>query len=193
MKKISLVVVSALFTAFAVAQDPSSALRPPKGSQIALVVFEDLQCPKCRLDAPLVENAARTYKIPVVVHDFPLPLHNWSFEAAVIARYFDSQSKQLGADYRDYIFQHQLEIIPQNLRGFSERFAAAHKVDLPFVVDPQGKLAAEVNADRDLGKRIGIDHTPTVYIVSNKSQGKPYLEVKDTSQLFQMIDAVKAE
>ncbi|MGH9548901.1 MAG: DsbA family protein [Terriglobales bacterium] len=41
------------------------------------MVFEDLQCPDCRRAAPLVEEAARTYKIPVVRHDFPLPMHNW--------------------------------------------------------------------------------------------------------------------
>src|SRR5690348_17906824 len=89
------------------AQTVDPALRPPKGAQVALVVFEDLQCPDCRRAAPLVEEAARTYKIPVVRHDFPLPMHNWSYDAAVIARYFDSQSKELGIAFRDYIFQHQ--------------------------------------------------------------------------------------
>jgi protein-disulfide isomerase len=193
MKKISLALALVLSAAFALAQDATSALRPPKGSDVAIVVFEDLQCPKCRQDAPLVEQAAKTYKIPLVRHDFPLPMHNWSYEAAVFARYFDSRSKQLGEDFRDYIFEHQLEINPQNLRGYAERFAGDHKTDLPFVVDPQGKLAAEVNADRDLGKRIGIDHTPTIYIVSNKQQGKPFVEVADPNQLFHTIDAMKTE
>lgn len=193
MKKITLALALILSAAFARAQDASSALRPPKGSEVAIVVFEDLQCPKCRQDSPLIEQAAKTYKIPLVRHDFPLPMHNWSYEAAVFARYFDSRSKQLGEDFRDYIFQHQLEINPQNLRGYAERFAGDHKTDLPFVVDPQGKLAAEVNADRDLGKRIGIDHTPTIYIVSNKQQGKPFVEVADPNQLFRTIDAMKAE
>ena len=45
-------------------QPVSPALRPPKGAQVAIVVFEDLQCPDCRRAAPLVEEAARTYKIP---------------------------------------------------------------------------------------------------------------------------------
>src|SRR5580700_12182265 len=126
----------AMFASLALAQDAvNPALRPPKGAQIAIVVFEDLQCPQCRRQAPIVAQAGKTYKIPVVRHDFPLPMHNWSFDAAVIAHYFDSRSPQLGYDFRDYIFQHQLEIIPTNLRSFAERFAAEHKVDLPFVVD----------------------------------------------------------
>jgi protein-disulfide isomerase len=193
MKNISLVLALALFASIAAAQDFNPALRPPKGSQIAIVVFEDLQCPMCRQDTPLLEQAAKTYKIPLLIHDFPLPMHNWSYEAAVTARYFDSVSKDLGNQYRDYIFEHQVEIIPQNLRGFSDKFAADHKVALPFVVDPQGKFAAEVNADRDLGKRMNLDHTPTIYIVSNKTHGAPYVEVKDRTQLYQMIDAMKAD
>ncbi len=170
-----------------------SVLRPPKGAQVAIVVFEDLQCPMCSRTAPLVEQASKTYKIPVVRHDFPLPMHNWSYQAAIMARYFDTHSKALGNEFRDYIFANQLEIDPQNLRGFAEKFAAAHGVDLPFVLDPGGKLAALVNADRDLGKAIKLDHTPTVYIVSSRNPNRPYVEVKDNNQLYLTIDTMMKE
>jgi protein-disulfide isomerase len=179
---------------FTAAQNPAaSILRPPKGAQVALVVFEDLECPDCRRAAPLVLDAGKTYKIPVVRYDFPLPMHPWSFDAAVIARYFTNQNSQLGVDFREYIFENQPSITKDNLRGFADRFAAAHKADLPFVVDPQGKLAAQVTADRDLGMRVGIQHTPTIYVVSNKTSGKPFVEVVDRSQLFQLIDSMKRE
>jgi protein-disulfide isomerase len=180
-----------LLSLLAVAQDPS-LLRPPKGANVALVVFQDLQCPKCRTDAPLEEQAAKTHKIPLVLHDFPLPMHNWSFNAAVLARYFDAQGKDLGNQFRDYIFQHQPEITPDNLQSFAQKFAAEHKVDLPFVVDPQGKFAAQVNADKELGRKVGIQHTPTIYIVST-NPARPIVEVTDDKQLFQMIEAVQNE
>jgi protein-disulfide isomerase len=185
----------AIFASLAFAQESvNPALRPPKGAQIAIVVFEDLQCPQCRREAPLVAQAGKTYKIPVVRHDFPLPMHNWSYEAAVMAHYFDSHSKQLGSDFRDYIFEHQPEIFPTNLRQFAEKFAADHKVDLPFVIDPQGKFAAEVNAERDLGRSLHLEHTPTIYVVSSKSKSHPFVEVKEPSdELFRSIDAMKAE
>ncbi len=189
-----LVLVFALFAAFARAQEPvNPVLRPPKGAQVAIVVFEDLECPDCRRASPLLEEAAKTYKIPLVIHDFPLPFHEWSFDAAVNARYFDSRSKILGNQYRAFTFEHQPEITKTNLRAYSEKFAAEHKVDLPFVVDPQGKFAKEVTDDRDLGKGIPIEHTPTIYVVSNKTQGKPFVEVVDRDQLYQLIDAMKAE
>jgi len=177
------------------AQDTlDSVLHPPKGTQVAIVVFEDLECPMCARMAPIVEQASKTYKIPVVRHDFPLgPAHPWSFQAAVMARYFDTHSKAMGNEFRDYIFANQLEINLQTLRTYAEKFAAAHKIDLPFVLDPGGKLAALVTADRDLGKGIKIDHTPTIYIVSSRNPNRPYLEVKDNSQLYSTIDAVIKE
>src|SRR5580658_10317663 len=174
------------------AQDVPEALHPPKGAQVALVVFEDLQCPQCGRIAPLLAQASKTYKIPLVQHDFPLPMHNWSFDAAVLARYFDTHSKDIGNDFRATVFEHQIEITPQNLRAFEEKFAAEHKISLPFVVDPDGKLAGLVKADKDLGLSLHVDHTPTIWIVSNK-RSTPYVEVKDTNQLYLMIDAMKKE
>jgi protein-disulfide isomerase len=188
---ITLVLASSLCAA--AADDVNSVLRPPKGAQVAIVVFEDLQCPQCRRVAPILEQASKTYKIPLVRHDFPLPMHNWSYDAAVMARYFDSTSKMLGNDFRDYIFSNQFEINPQNLRSYAEKFSSEHKVEFPFVVDPQGKYAAEVNADRDLGKAIKLDHTPTVYVVSSRHPERPYVEMKDSSQLYALIDAMMKE
>ncbi len=173
--------------------DASSILRPPKGANLAIVVFEDLQCPDCARAAPLVEEAGKAYKIPVVRYDFPLPMHNWSYDAAVMARYFGSKSPELGVAFREYIFQHQPEITPQNLRSYAEKFAKDHNTVLPFVVDPQGKFAAEVRRGKDVGTRVGIQHTPTLYVVSNNTQGAPFVEVVDRSQLYQLIDQMKAE
>jgi protein-disulfide isomerase len=189
----SVVLVFAAAVCSTAADSVNPVLRPPKGAQVAIVVFEDLQCPQCRRVAPILEQASKTYKIPLVRHDFPLPMHNWSYDAAVMARYFDTSSKALGNEFRDYIFSNQLEINPQNLRGYAEKFAGEHKVGLPFVIDPQGKFAAEVNADRDLGKAIKLEHTPTVYIVSSRHPDKPYVEMKEVSQLYALIDTMMKE
>jgi protein-disulfide isomerase len=169
------------------------ALRPPPGAQVAIVVFEDLQCPDCARAAPLLAEAARTYKIPLVRHDFPLPMHNWSFDAAVFARFFDTKSKKMGEEFREYIFANQPQITRPTLRRFAEEFAAEHKVDVPFVVDPRGELEKKVKADYALAQAIGIQHTPTIFVVNNKETGTPFVEVVDRSQLFQLIDQMKRE
>ena len=168
-------------------------LRPPPGASVALVVFEDLQCPDCKRAAPLLEEAARAYKIPLVRHDFPLPMHNWSFDAAVFARFFDAKSKEMGDGFRAYIFQNQEQVTRETLRRYAEQFAAEHKVALPFAVDPRGELARKVKADYALGQAINIQHTPTIYVVSNKESGTPFVEVVDRSNLYAMIDKMKRE
>ena len=168
-------------------------LRPPAGAQIAIVVFEDLQCPDCRRAAPLLAEAARTYKIPLVRYDFPLPMHNWSSDAAIFARFFDTKSKKMGDEFRDSVFLHQPEITRDTLRKFAEDFAADHKVNLPFVVDPRGELERKVKADYALGQSINIQHTPTIYVVSSKETGTPFVEVVDRSNLYALIDQMKRE
>jgi len=171
----------------------TSSLKPPAGAKVAIVEFVDLQCPDCAAANPLLKEAAKTYNIPIVRHDFPLPKHNWSFDAAVIGKYFDSQSKALGAAWRDYCFENQPAITPENLRSNAEKFAAANKTALPFVVDPDGKLAGEVKADFAIGQRVGIEHTPTIYVVSSSTYGKPFVEVVDRSQLYAIIDQMKSQ
>jgi protein-disulfide isomerase len=195
MKKRSLLLIAllALVALASWAQTDTSALRPPNGAKVALVVFEDMECPDCARAAPLVEEAARTYKIPVVRYDFPLPQHPWAFDASVMAHYFRSQSPALEVEFRAYIFRNQPFLTPQNLRSFAERFARQHNTALPFVIDPQGKFAAAVKADQRLGQRTGIQHTPTLYVVNNRKSGRPFVEVVDRSQLFALIDQMKSE
>jgi protein-disulfide isomerase len=169
-------------------------LRPPAGARVAIFEFEDLECPDCARANPLLKEASEKYRIPWVRHDFPLPFHTWSFDAAVAARWFDTKSKKLGDDFRDAVFANQASITSQDqLRAFAQKFAEDHKLAFPFVVDPQGKLAAEVKADYDLGQSIGIQHTPTIWIVTNKTSGTPFVEVVDRARLYELIDEALVE
>jgi protein-disulfide isomerase len=169
--------------------DPA-ALKPPAGARVAIVEFEDMECPDCARANPLLHDAAVKYSIPWVRHDFPLPFHPWSMQAAVNARWFDTKGKKLGDEYRDAVFANQLSLgeDPNQLRQFTDKFAADHKIALPFAIDPQGKLQAEVKADYALGQRIGIEHTPTIWVVTANSKGAPFVEVVDRSKLYQLID-----
>jgi protein-disulfide isomerase len=173
----------------------ASALKPPAGSRVAIVEFEDMECPVCGNENPLLRQAVNQYKIPWIRHDFPLPYHAWSMQAAINARYFDAKSKKLGDDYRDQVFASQPSITTLDvLRQFTEKFANEHKVGpLPFAVDPQGTFNGQVQADKALGQRIGIDHTPTIWIVTSQSRGAPFIEVLDPSKLYQIIDQALAD
>jgi hypothetical protein len=153
-----------------------------------------MECPDCGRANPLLKEAAAKYHIPWLRHDFPLPMHSWSFNAAVNARWFDTKSKAMGDEYRDQVFANQVSIMnPDQLRQFTEKFAQSHGVALPFAIDPQGKLAAQVKADYALGQRIGIEHTPTIWVVTANSKGAPFVEVVDRSKLYQLIDQAMAD
>src|ERR1700720_4145088 len=78
----------------------SSPLKPPPGVRVAIFEFIDLECPDCANAAPVVKEASEKYHIPLLRHDFPLPQHAWSFDAAVDARWFDTKSTKLGDDFR---------------------------------------------------------------------------------------------
>ncbi len=173
--------------------DKASVLRPPKGHRLAIMVFEDFQCPQCSRVEPLLSGAAKTYKIPLIRHDFPIPGHNWSFDAHVMARSFDATSPELGEEFRHWILQNQRGIIKTNLRQMADKFAAEHKTTLPMIVDPSGALAAKVNADAAIGRNLGINETPTIYVVGDTQRSVPYIQVTDTNQLFQTIDQMKRQ
>jgi protein-disulfide isomerase len=168
----------------------NSALHPPAGARVAIVEFADMECPRCAMENPVIKAAAAKYKIPWIRHDFPIPGHIWSSVAAVNARWFDTRSKALGDEYRDQIFANQSSIYNQaGLRQFTEKFARSHSIALPFAIDPQGTLAAAVNADKDMGMRTGINATPTIFIVTANSKGAPYIEVRNPDQdLYRVID-----
>jgi len=173
--------------------DPS-VLKPPAGARVAIIEFEDMECPDCARANPLLKEASEKYNIPWVRHDFPLAFHAWSFQAAVNARWFDTKSKKLGDEYRDAVFASQPSITSLDvLLQFTQKFASSHGTALPFALDPQGKLTALVKADYALGQRVGIEHTPTIWVSTSQSKGAPFVEVVDRTKLFQLIDQAIAD
>ena len=186
----NIVVLIGLFAlcTYAFAAD-ATLLKPPRGAAVAIVMFDDLQCTECSKVYPVVWETANAHKIPVVLHDFPLPMHNWAFEAAVWARYFDQASPGLGNEFRKFIYANQIQITRENLQQWVQKFAGENKTAVSAEKDPEGKLAELVKADYLLGQRIGVEHTPTIWVVSNSGVSQPLVEeVKVREKLEQMLD-----
>ncbi len=169
----------------------TSMLRAPAGSRVAIYEFEDLECPACARAFPIVHAAVDKYKIPLVRHDFPLKMHVWSFDAAVIARYIqDKISPQAAEEYRRAVFANQTSIASKDdLNTFTQKYFQSHGRVMPFVIDPNGLFAAEVRADYTLGERVGLTQTPSIFIVTQKG----YTQVNDVTQLYAMLDTAIAE
>jgi len=190
-------VLSALFTLMLTAATfaaDATLLKPPRGAAVAIVMFADLQCADCSKAYPAIWEVATAHKIPVVLHDFPLPMHNWAFDAAVWARYFDKTSAEMGNEFRKFIYANQVQITRDNLPQWAQKFATENKTAVPTEKDPDGKLADLVKADYLLGQRIGVEHTPTIWVVSNSGVSQPLVEeVKIREKLEQMIDMLTKE
>ena len=167
------------------------ALRPPVGAKVAIVEFDDLECPLCAAWNPVLAAAAARYHVAWVRHDFLIRSHNWSRQAAVNARWFCTRSTKLGSDYRNAVFAQQRELATQqDLVDCTERFARAHGMGFPFAADPQGKLEDAVNADCRLGFALGVNETPTVWVVTAGSRegGYRFVRVKDVRLLSVYLD-----
>jgi len=165
-----------------VALKDASTLKPPVGAKVAIVEFDDLECPPCSRALPLVESSAEHYKVPIVHHDFPIwEQHKWALDAAVTARYLkDAVSVKISQDFRRDVFSNQTAISNQeDLAGFTKKWFAGHHLRLPAVIDPKGVYVAEVKADRMLGMQVGLRGTPSVFVVT----GKSWTQVVDMSQL----------
>jgi protein-disulfide isomerase len=168
----------------------TSMLKPPAGVKLAVVEWEDLECPACAHAFPFVHSAVNQYHIPLVEYDFLIPGHIWSHQAALYARYLkDKVSPELATEYRRQVFAAQYRIASQDdLLAFTKQFFASHGKQIPFVVDPTGQLEREVEAEVDLGKKLGLQETPTIVVVTPHR----WIQVKDVSYLDQAIDQAKA-
>ena len=169
----------------------TSMLKPPPGARVAIFEFEDLECPACAHAFPITRAAAEHYKIPLLHHDFPLRMHIWSLDAAITARYLqDKVSPQAAEDYRRAVFANQNSIASkEDLQNFTRHYFQSHGREMPFVVDPTGQFAREVHADYELGERVGLTQTPTIFVVTPKH----WVQVTDVNQLYQTIDTALAE
>ncbi len=169
----------------------TSPLKLPAGARVAIYEFEDLECPSCSRAFPVVHAAVERYKIPLIRHDFPLPQHYWSRDAAITARYLqDKVSPQVAEEYRRDVFANQISIVNlDDEHAYTRKWFADHHLQMPFALGPDSLFAAEVQADYTLAERIGLIHTPTIFVLYSKG----WVQVTDVTQLYTTLDNALAQ
>jgi len=169
----------------------TSMLKLPAGQKAAIFDFEDLECPACARAFPISHAAIEHYKIPLIRHDFIIPGHIWSRDAAITARYLqDKVSPEVAEQFRRDVFATQISIASKDdLQGYTRKWFASHNQQLPFVMDPSGRFAAEVQADVTLGERLGVRETPTILVLAPHG----WIQVKDITKLYSAIDNALAQ
>ena len=169
----------------------TSLLKPPAGAKVAIIEYEDLECPACGHAFPIVHAAVNHYHIPLEEHDFQIPSHIWSHEAAIFAHYLKAKvSPELAEEYRREVFASQFRIASKDdLHNFTQQFMTAHGKQMPFVADPTGEFDREVNASTNQGIKLGVIQTPTIIVVTPNH----WIDVKDVSNIYAAIDQAEAE
>jgi protein-disulfide isomerase len=147
------------------------------GAPVVLVEFSDFECPFCREEAKtLRENLLAAYPREVRLYymNFPLEsLHPWAKAAAMMGRCIFHQNATAFWDYHDWIFAHQEEITPDNLKDKVLEFAAGKGIDtaqLSKCIDTR-VTEEEVEKTKAEGKALEVSSTPTLFVNGRRMVG----------------------
>jgi protein-disulfide isomerase len=125
----------------------------------------------------LRDNLLTTYpkQVRLYFQEFPIDqLHPWARAAAIAGRCIFRQKADAFWDYHDWIFAHQDEIKPENLKDKVLEFAKGKQIDalqLSRCMDNK-ETEAEVEKAQSLGKELGVSATPTLFINGRRMVGR---------------------
>jgi protein-disulfide isomerase len=148
------------------------------GAPVTLVVFGDFQCPVCKAEAQSMrENLLKSFPTQARVYfkDFPLEsIHPWAKPASIAGRCVYGQSPSAFWKYHDWIYEHQEEINPENLKDKVMEFAkTASDIDglqLGRCMDSNA-TEKDVEAAVAQGHSLAVDATPTMFINGRRLVG----------------------
>jgi protein-disulfide isomerase len=147
------------------------------GAPVVLVEFSDFECPFCREQAKMLRaNLLTAYPKEVRLYylDFPLEtLHPWAKAAAMMGRCIFHQNPGAFWDYHDWIFEHQEEITPDNLKDKVLEFAAGKGIDAAQLSKCIDSKATEEEVDRTKaeGRDLEVNSTPTLFVNGRRMGG----------------------
>ena len=144
---------------------------------ITIFEFGDLQCPDCKMEAPVLRtNLMQSFpgKVRVYFKDFPLEsLHPWARAAAIAGRCVYRQGEPAFWNFYDWIYENQEQIDPGNLQAKILAWAGQKGLDsiqLGRCIDTKA-TESDVNSSIAEGRALGIRGTPTLFIDGRKIGG----------------------
>jgi protein-disulfide isomerase len=149
----------------------------PANAPVTIVEFGDLECPDCRMEAPVLRhNVTETFgdKVRVYFKDYPLEsIHPWARAAAIDARCVYHQNAQTFWKFYDWIYDNQQEIEPDTLNSKVLAWAGQNGLDAAKLGNCIETKATEPEVNRSIaeGQALGIRGTPTLFINGRKIGG----------------------
>ncbi|MBY0494800.1 MAG: thioredoxin domain-containing protein [Cyanobacteria bacterium] len=144
---------------------PTGGDDPVRGNAsapVTIVEFSDYQCPFCARVNPTLAKVRETYgdRVRIVFKDFPLPNHPQAPKAAEAARCAGDQSKYW--EMHDAMFANQRALEVPALKQ-TARAIGLDGASFDQCLDA-GKWAPAVREARELGEKMGVNSTPTLYV-----------------------------
>jgi protein-disulfide isomerase len=141
------------------------------GAPVVIVDFSDFQCPFCKEEGLMLrQNLPSAYpkQVRVYFKTFPLEsIHPWSKASAIASRCVYRQQASSFWDFHDWIFTHQTEITPENLKNKVMEWAKGQKdIDALQLGQCMDTKATEAEIQKDLaeGAALEVGGTPTLFV-----------------------------
>lgn len=161
--------------AFGPAQGPAS-------SPVTVVEFSDLQCPHCKAEQPNLQKLLTEDKnVRLVFQNFPLPAHDWARKAAEYADCIGRTSNEAFWKFIQGVYDSQSDITAANadekLTALADKAGAKGSEVAACAAKPE--TATRVQRSEALGKELGVNATPTMFINGREVPGGiPYEVLK---------------
>ena len=141
-------------------------------------VFSDFECPACReFYLMTIRQVLRDYsslnKVCVVYHEFPLPAHKYSREAARDSKAAQKLGRKQWLAVMDALYEHQpvwtqngsVDDVVFKALGVDD-YAALRRILLQPFVD------AAIESELALGRTKGVTSTPTMFVYAGGKEQK---------------------
>ena len=143
----------------------------PQNSAVMIVEFSDLQCPHCKDAQPILEKLLTDEpQARFVFQSFPLPSHNWAAKGAAYADCVARTSNDAFWKFVSKTYENQAEITEANADEKLTKIATDSGVSGTDTATCAAKpeTVERVNKSVALGKALGVNGTPTVFVNGRK-------------------------
>ena len=152
----------------------------PDDAKLRLTIFSDFQCPACRGVSELLEEIFQSFpgKILMIYRNYPLdqacnpimkhPMHQYACELARYARCTGQYGKFWA--YHDLAFAKQGELNERSAHQWAKDLGL--KDDQIQSCSHDKSIADKLQSDIELGTKLGIDATPTVFVNERRYIGR---------------------
>lgn len=159
----------------------SDSPRQGTGDKVVIVEFSDFQCPYCSQVGGPLEEVVRHYgaDASLVFKHFPLDFHKKAGLAAEASMAAHAQGKFW--EFNRLAFANQQKLDRADLEGYAQQLGL-DMAKFKEALDA-GAYKARVNQDMEVGKKIGVGGTPTIFINGRKWDGG-----KEADKMIEAID-----